>query len=653
MLPGQKGLPLPAGLRVLLAIVAILSCPNPVSAQQASPVESQLTAPGLTASAAGGAVELSWEAVQDAARYELQTWWDAETGWQPLGGDNLTGTSFTHTTVIAGVTYFYSIRAINAAGQTSGWLKPFPSATVPVEGTSGSGNRPATPELTAAAVVGAVELSWEAVQDAARYELYTWWDAETGWQQLGGDNLTATSFTHTTVTAGITYLYSIRAVNAAGQTSDWLQPYPSATVPEPSAGPDAAADRVALVALYNATSGPDWTGNENWLSDKPLREWHGVSTDEDGRVTTLNLWDNGLNGTIPTVLGDLANLTELSLGFNQLTGTIPTELGNLANLTELTLAFNLLSGSIPTELGNLANLTALRLARNKLTGPIPTELGNLANLTELTLPINELTGPIPTELGNLANLKILGLEGNRLSGTIPTELSNLTNLTTLSLWGSRLTGPIPTELGNLVNLTTLSLGSNQLSGPIPTELGNLVNLTSLRLHYNVLSGPIPSELGNLVNLTDLSLRENMLSGPIPSELGNLVNLTVLSIRKNELTGCVPAPLQNVPDNDLDQLGLPVCTTAAPPATPELTAAAEVGAVELSWEAVQDAARYELFTWWDADTGWQQLGGDNLTDTSFTHTTVTAGTTYYYSIRAVNAAGQTSDWLQPFPSATVP
>ena len=46
---------------------------------------------------------------------------------------------------------------------------------------------------------------------------------------------------------------------------------------------------------------------------------------------------------------------------NELSGTIPSELGNLANLERLLLAGNRLSGSIPPELGNLANLEYLYL----------------------------------------------------------------------------------------------------------------------------------------------------------------------------------------------------------------------------------------------------------------------------------------------------
>ena len=50
-------------------------------------------------------------------------------------------------------------------------------------------------------------------------------------------------------------------------------------------GGSVAPDRAALVALYNATEGGSWTTRTNWLSGRPLDEWHGVTTDSDGRVT--------------------------------------------------------------------------------------------------------------------------------------------------------------------------------------------------------------------------------------------------------------------------------------------------------------------------------------------------------------------------------
>ena len=55
-------------------------------------------------------------------------------------------------------------------------------------------------------------------------------------------------------------------------------------------------DRGVLVALYNATDGDNWTVRTNWLSDRPVGEWYGVTTDGDGRVTGLALSDNNLHG---------------------------------------------------------------------------------------------------------------------------------------------------------------------------------------------------------------------------------------------------------------------------------------------------------------------------------------------------------------------
>ncbi len=217
-----------------------------------------------------------------------------------------------------------------------------------------------------------------------------------------------------------------------------------------------ATDREALVALYNATDGPNWDDNENWTSDAPLGEWDGVSISDDGRVTGLFLNGNQLSGEIPPELGNLANLKRLDLYLNDLTGEIPPELGNLANLIELDLYYNQLNGEIPPELGNLANLTSLRLSENQLSGEMPPELGNLANLEELLLNDSQLSGEIPPELGNLANLKTLHLQVNQLSGEIPPELGNLANLTYLSLWGNQLSGCVPSSLGD--QLSTVNIG---------------------------------------------------------------------------------------------------------------------------------------------------------------------------------------------------
>ena len=261
----------------------------------------------------------------------------------------------------------------------------------------------------------------------------------------------------------------------------------------------ANSDREALMALYDATDGGNWTRNTNWGTDADLDEWYGVTTDSDGRVERLNLRNNGLSGQIPAELGDLGALKWLLLGTNtDLSGSIPAELGNLGALEWLDLAYTFVSGSIPAELGNLGALEVLVIVETSVTGGIPPELGNLSSLVALDLRHNSgLSGSIPPELGNLSSLEILYIIDNGLSGSIPPELGNLSALRWLDLRGNGLSGSIPSELGNITGLETLYLSVNQLSGGVPSSLGSLSALTRMHLQRNRLTGAIPNTFLNL------------------------------------------------------------------------------------------------------------------------------------------------------------
>ena len=334
-----------------------------------------------------------------------------------------------------------------------------------------------------------------------------------------------------------------RVTARSGEVSAMISIIVSDTEPDP--------ELEALIAIYSATDGPNWTNNTNWLSDEPLGTWHGLGVDEDGRVTGIALVENQLSGPIPRELGRLENLTTLSLHSNELTGEIPPELGRLVRLEWLDIIYNQLTGEIPPELGRLENLRYLDLFHNLLTGEIPSELGQLEKLTHLGVGGNQLSGAIPSALGRLENLEILSLGENEFEGGIPPELGRLARLEWLDITNGRLTGQIPPELGQLKNLATLSLGGNGFTGEIPPELGDLENLRSLSLYGSGLrdylgdiglTGEIPPELGRLVRLETLDLHRNQLSGVIPAELGDLENLQELYLYYNSLSGNVPESL---------------------------------------------------------------------------------------------------------------
>ena len=166
-------------------------------------------------------------------------------------------------------------------------------------------------------------------------------------------------------------------------------------------------NREALVTLYNATGGPNWTDSENWLTDAPLSDWAGVGANSES-------WEDRL-------VAECVN--GLRLSDNQLTGEIPVELlAKLSKMDQLSLDGNQLTGENPVGLGELAGLTRLNLAENRLTGEIPAELGKLSKLENLDLSENQLTGEIPAELGELQNLKWVALRGNAFTGCVPQSL---------------------------------------------------------------------------------------------------------------------------------------------------------------------------------------------------------------------------------------
>ena len=226
-------------------------------------------------------------------------------------------------------------------------------------------------------------------------------------------------------------------------------------------------DRDALVTLYHATGGPGWARRENWLSDEPLGTWHGVETNDAGRVVHLELAENKLVGPIPRELAGLTEIVHLSLRGNQLTGSIPPELGTLAQLNHLDLYINNLNGRIPPELAELPNLTQLLLGFNRFTGPIPREIGSMPRLERVWLNHNQLAGPVPPELGNFGvQLEWLDVQRNEgLAGPLPMELLQLTNLHRFEWSSTGLCSPTDDALQVWLSQTPNRYGRGEVCSP--------------------------------------------------------------------------------------------------------------------------------------------------------------------------------------------
>eukprot|EP00984_Skeletonema_dohrnii_P015654 scaffold6800_cov89-Skeletonema_dohrnii-CCMP3373.AAC.2 len=353
-------------------------------------------------------------------------------------------------------------------------------------------------------------------------------------------------------------------------------------------------ERPSLEAIYNETVGQNWTNNAGWMNEtEDYCEWHGISCDGDGYVTSIDLRDNNLTGQFPVYtrnefssfhevesnwiyskygLANLYNLRRLDLANNKLTGTIEYRpLYNLHSLTHFDVSGNQLSGEIDALV--TPSLTYADFSRNRFTSmrqvgklkqsfqtlrfcdvsnnAIEKEATGLLenippNIEQFFASNNRMHGNLPASLNSLSKLSQFDMSSNALSGSLPGFADSILSLQELDLSNQNqkngFTGSIPKDLWRFQSLKVLNLASNKIEGPIPPDIGKMTALEEFNLSNNRLVNAIPSELGQLAGaLKRIDLANNDLSETIPSQLGQLQGASVL-LRGNRFEDSSTAPL---------------------------------------------------------------------------------------------------------------
>ena len=349
-------------------------------------------------------------------------------------------------------------------------------------------------------------------------------------------------------------------------------------------------DSLALMALYNATNGDNWTDNSHWGQNCDLSTWHGVTVNENGRVTILTLPNNNLVGELPLEIGQLTELVEIFLDENALSGTIPEALYTIPTLENIILSSNSLIGNLSDNICQLNNLNEIRLSDNQLSGEIPACLGDFTNLLMINLSDNQLSGCYPSSWLTYCGNEQMHFDGNLClrdftafcssngdCSEAVTEhpdfaplmaLYNATNgdnWTDNSNWGmncdisnwhgvtvnengrvailtlpnNNLVGELPSEIGQLTELVEIFFDENELSGIIPEDLYTIPTLENIILSDNSLTGNLSDNICQLDNLNEIRLSDNQLSGEIPACLGDFTNLLIINLSNNQFSGCYP------------------------------------------------------------------------------------------------------------------
>eukprot|EP01018_Ginkgo_biloba_P025480 Gb_25753 [translate_table: standard] len=297
-------------------------------------------------------------------------------------------------------------------------------------------------------------------------------------------------------------------------------------------------------------------------------------------------------------------ITSIDLSQNHLIGTIPLEIEKLNGLITLNLSWNSLSGTIPDVFGTAMQLESLDLSRNELSGQVPTSLQMPGSLGVLNLSYNRLSGRIPDVRhldtfgadSYVGNPNLCGRPLNKsCSAAVPpptltedddededdteSELlwyGGLLISHAMGFWGvfavlffkrewrcnlfgamdraaHLLLRTIPLEIEKLNGLITLNLSQNSLSGTIPDVFGTAMQLESMDLAHNELSGKVPTSLQIRENFKELSRRIldvfHLDTFGADSYVGN-PNLYGPPLNKS--CWSVVAPLTSIEDNDEDE-----------------------------------------------------------------------------------------------------
>lgn len=237
-----------------------------------------------------------------------------------------------------------------------------------------------------------------------------------------------------------------------------------------------ADEKEILTAIYKALDGPNWTKQENWLTNDDISTWQGVKV-KNGHVTKLDISNRGIKGDFPEAICYLVHLDTLYIGASP----------------ELT-------GSLPEALGNLTEMICFNMVRTGLSGTWPKGIGKWSKAVNLQMSSNTIGGPIPAEWAGLVSLRNIGMFGTRLASPFPDEIFTAWKHVASILWNKNpcLTGELPALLGTMTTdqeRFNVHLHECNFTGGIPRSYGSLPSVSKqIFLNANKLTEPVPIEM---------------------------------------------------------------------------------------------------------------------------------------------------------------
>jgi fibronectin type 3 domain-containing protein len=615
---------------------------------------------GLSATPGNTQVVLNWAAVTGAASYNVKR---STTSGGPYStvGSPATNT-FTNTGLTNGTTYFYVVSAVNAGGQSgdSAQVSAIPVALPP-----------APTGLTAAPGNAQVVLNWTAVTGATSYNVKR--SNTSGGPYTTINSPTTNTSTNTGLTNGTTYFYVVSAVNAIGEGANSSQV--SATPVAPPAAP------TGLTATPGNTQVVlNWTAVTGATSYNVKR-----STTSGGPYTTINSpttntsTNTGLtNGTTYFYVVSAVNAGGESANSTQVSATpvalpaAPTGLAATPSSGQVVLTWNSVSGATSY---NVKRSTTSGGPYSTISSPTTNSYTNtgLTNGTTYYYVVSAVNavgeGPnssqvsatpsgIPAAPANLVATPGNGqatLSWNASSGAATYTVKRAS--TSVGPYSSVGSGITVTTFGNsgltngatyyYVVTATNALGESPNSAvvsvvpklptvpPVPAGLVGTPGNGQAILSWS--AAPSATSYTVKRSLTDGGPYTTVVSGVVPTTYTNpgLTNGTIYYFVVSAVNGV----------GEGEESAQVAVKPVAPPTAPTGLVATPTGTqAALSWTAPTGAETYSVKRSTTSGGPYSTIA-TGVPSTSFVNTGLTAGTTYYYVVSAVNPAGESPNSAQ--------
>jgi formylglycine-generating enzyme required for sulfatase activity len=557
---------------------------------------------GVTAQAVSTtSIRVTWTAATGAASYRVY-WAATSGGTKTQVSGEINGTAYTHTSVPKNTTYYYFVKAVSAAGESdySTWIAGVPLLAVPDAPTGATAQAVSTTSIS---------VTWTAVSGAVSYKVY-WAGSAMGEKTQVGGEISGTAYTHSPVLKNTTYYYFVKAVNTVGE-SDYSTLTAGASAAPLLAAPDAPLDVTAQTISTTSirvtwTAVPDAASYKVYWAASP----DGTKTQVGGEINDTAYTHTSVpkNTTCYYFVKAVNAAGESDYStYTAGASTVPLLAAPDAPLDVTAIAAT--TSSITITWTAAPGAASYRVYWAATSGGTKTQMGGA------------ITGTTYTHTGAEKNTTCYYF----------VKAVNAAGESAYSTWVAA--APLLAVPDAPTGVTAQAVSTTSIRVTWTAATG----AASYRVYWAATSGGAKTQIGGVISGTSYE-HTGAAKNTTYYYFVKAVNAAGESDYSTLTAGASAAPLLAAP-------GAPAGVTAQ---------AVSTTSISVTWTAVSDAASYKVY--WAATSGGAktQIGGV-ISGTSYEHTGAAKNTTYYYFVKAVNAAGESdySTWIAGVPLLAVP